>query len=79
MRGAEGGDPAPAVGLDVWAPPVDSLRPDGVDPIAYQASDSIVFEVKRERVALWGSAKVETAGIVLEAARRGLFGGRSGD
>ena len=69
MRGAEGGDPAPAVGLDVWAPPVDSLRPDGVDPIAYQASDSIVFEVKRERVALWGSAKVETAGIVLEAAR----------
>ena len=62
-------DPAPAMDVVLWTPPVDSLKPQGADPIAYQAADSIVFEVRKERVALWGSAKVETAGIVLEAAR----------
>jgi len=62
-------DPAPNVEGDIWSVPLDSLRPKGVDPIAYQAADSIVFEVRKERVALWGNAKVETAGIVLEAAR----------
>ena len=69
MSRTEAVDPAPALEVEVWTPPVDSLRPKGADPIAYQAADSIVFEVRKERVALWGSAKVETAGIVLEAAR----------
>lgn len=61
--------PAPRLERSPWQAPADSLRPDGPDPIAYQATDSIVFAVREERVALCGNAKVETAGILLEAAR----------
>ena len=61
--------PAPRLNQLPWEPPVDSLLPAAPDPIAYQALDSIVFAVREERVALWGDAKVETAGILLEAAR----------
>ena len=60
---------APVVTLPVWQLPADSLRPAAPDPIAYAAADSIVFAVREERVALCGTAKVETAGIELEAAR----------
>ncbi len=63
------GHPAPVLPSVAWSPPADSLMPDVPDAIAYQAVDSIVFEVREERVALCGQAKVETAGIVLEAAR----------
>ena len=55
--------------LQPWIPPTDSLMPQVPDPIAYKAKDSIVFAVREERVALFGEARVETAGILLEAAR----------
>lgn len=72
--GEEG--PAPPVSRGPWLPPVDSLRPKAPDPIDYSAVDSIVFEVREEKVALCGQARVETAGILLEAARVDYLAGR---
>jgi len=63
------GHPAPVLRRENWEAPADSLLPSVPDPIAYQAVDSIVFAVRDERVALCGQARVETAGIQLEAAR----------
>ncbi len=69
------GHPAPFLSIPAWTPPADSLRPEGEDPIAYRSADSIVFHVRDEQVALHGDAKVETAGIELEAARVDYFAG----
>ena len=66
---AQQGHPAPVLPRSTWQPPADSLLPAVPDPIAYQAVDSIVFAVREEQVALCGQARVETAGIQLEAAR----------
>ncbi len=63
------GHPAPVLVRETWTAPADSVLPAVPDPIAYQAVDSIVFEVREARVALCGQARVETAGIQLEAAR----------
>ena len=58
-----------------WTPPVDSLLPEADAPIAYSSTDSIVFHVAEEQVALHGDALVETGGIELKAARIDYFAG----
>lgn len=72
---APSGHPSPFLDVTPWVLPPDSLQPEGEDPIDYQSADSIVFHVRDEQVALHGEAKVETAGIELEAARIDYFAG----
>ena len=67
--------PAPTLNALPWIPPPDSLLPVGEAPIVYSSSDSIVFYVSEEQVALHGEALVETAGIELKAARIDYFAG----
>ena len=69
MRSWTSAGPAPVLPHERWVAPADSLLPEAPEPISYTAKDSIVFEVREERVALNGQAVVETAGILLKADR----------